>query len=337
LVFVASATLPHLHSRVFEALAEVLAELLHFHSDFLAHQVETHRDQSEADEDVDEVDDQFGLVAVLGGGPRDEVPESQLAQTGDAEVGAVEVRPLLPLGEHDGSGEDVGADHPEARRRGHDDPPVQLFAFPGAALVQPSVHPLEAAGEDLAHVEEVQDVERDPDDGVDHRGELPPAGARHQVPVPDHGDDAQREHERGGERPHLPGVPPVVTLLDDDDHLVLEAAKLLVGVQVEGGLVEDVVVARHVPQLARVVAPDLVDALDRGVVEGGLDPAEAHGADQGVAHHQRPHAHLGAHESDELAQAVFDFLAGVHIAGRGRFVATQRAAEIATSVHGGGD
>ena len=52
------------------------------------------------------------------------------------------------------------------------------------------VDPLEHLGEDLAHVHEVEDVDGDPETGVDHDPDLAPLGTRHHVTVADHGDDA---------------------------------------------------------------------------------------------------------------------------------------------------
>ncbi|XP_034250272.1 uncharacterized protein LOC117650779 [Thrips palmi] len=245
-----------------QAVAHVVLELAHLDAHLLAHQVVAHGDEPQAQQQVDEVDDQPRLAAVLvrvDGGARHEVAEADLAQARHAEVAAVQVAPALPLGEHDGAGEHVAADDPEAGRGRHDDPrPRALAGGPlrplRGALVQAGVEPAERLRQHLAHVHEVQHVERHPEHGVHHGGRLAPHGARYQVAEADHGEDGQREHEGGGERPHVAGCAPVVALAHGLHDGLLELHQRVVDVVAPPRLVEDVELLRDAPQrLGRLV------------------------------------------------------------------------------------
>ena len=66
--------------------------------------------------------------------------------------------------------------------RGHGPPEDALAASP-LALAQAGVGPLEAGGQDVSDVGEVEQEERHPDDGVEDGDELPDRGCRSNVAV----------------------------------------------------------------------------------------------------------------------------------------------------------
>ena len=48
---------------------------------------------------------------------RNEIPETDLEEGGDAEVDRVQIVPVFPLGEEDGADQQVDGHHPQAGRR----------------------------------------------------------------------------------------------------------------------------------------------------------------------------------------------------------------------------
>ena len=107
----------------------------HLCDDLLLHEVDAHGDDAHAQQDVHCPQHQLGvglglrdrLVKVVNVGfSRDKVPEPYGHQADEAEVGSVQVGPVLPVGEHHGPQHEVCQQHHEARGDGHSDQPDVL-------------------------------------------------------------------------------------------------------------------------------------------------------------------------------------------------------------------
>lgn len=168
----------------------------------------------------------------------------------------------------------------------------------------------------LAHVPEVEHVQRYAKHGVDDGSGLAQHGLGHDVAVTIHGEYGQREHERRGEGPRLLGGPAVVALLDDERQVLLEVRERVRYLLGPVGPVQHVVRVGGVPHVHRTVMPELLDGVVLRVARLALDLYEAERAHHRVPDHQAADAHLGAHERHQLPAALLQPLLGVVGAGR---------------------
>lgn len=330
-------TLNKLKSGVFQTLAEVLAHLLHLDLNILPHQVVAHGHQTQTQQHVTEGNQQLRLITLEGVniGAWHQITQAQLAQAGDAEVGAVQVAPLLPSGEHDGPGEHISSNHPKTGGGGYDYP-FRWFSGVGfgAALVQPAVAPPEAPRHHLPHVQEVEHVQGYAEDGVDHGGHLARHRLGHHVPVPNHRYNTQGEHQGSGEGPHVLRFK-VVAVPEDLHQLPLVTPQLLVRLLEEPVLLQDIVVVGHLEEVVQGHGSEASHHLHliRFPLGRAFYVHKADGADERVAHQHRPHAHLRAHERHELPETVLDAFAGVALVAVGGGAAATRRAAVGPGTH----
>lgn len=149
------------------------------------------------------------------------------------------------------------------------------------------------------------------------------SGFGHHIPVPDHGDDAQRKHQGRGKSP---GVLRVIAVYKYFHDLLLVYLQDFVDFGGEVVHAQTVGFQRGLEQLDGEVEAGLVHPVLFGVLALLLYMHESHGAYQRVPENQCPHAHLGAHERDQFPAAFFYLFPGVYVARRGRAPAAGAAA-----------
>jgi len=112
-------------ANVFKAQPDVHFQVPHPDLDVFAHQVEAHGYDAHAQQQVNELDDQLHRVVghrIRDAAHRHEVLDADLAQAGNAEKRAVQVRPVFERDERHRAGGHVRRQHPQASSGRHDHP-----------------------------------------------------------------------------------------------------------------------------------------------------------------------------------------------------------------------